>query len=1114
MGWEPRSGTRLTTSPEAVLALVTDRGRFELDPAFRFDPGSDAALLQSDAEAWFLHRWVPEALGTSAGHWFTPQASLDKLLESGGAGEVGARRVDFLFNHPGGPPFVVEVDGPEHDSTAEVDRVRDESLHAMGIDVLRVSNAEVMHGRGPVLDRIRSRCEEALTAFRPASDDENAAALVADCAIAAKVQLAVARAIGFGWLTAGAEWEIDLIGGNAVAAAGVLDALRLLVGIDVLYGGCSVPIRCAVRAAAGFTVTWALDGDGEWREVTGCGTQGENLRIAVEPKASPFHRLPCDKCPDFVIRSVCLPVEFEAEHTSGFGRRAIAPSTYEDARPALTTFLRNVFRKDRFRPMQGEAIFNALHQNDCVVLLPTGAGKSLIYQLSGLLMPGVTLVVDPLISLIEDQVEGLRIYGIDRAAPIASSLATREERTRLLTRVERGEYQFVLHSPERLQSPEFRETLRALSETSLVNLAVIDEAHCVSEWGHDFRPAYLNLSNNLRRLGADRDALPPPLLALTGTASRAVLRDMLADLGIDRDRSDALIRPESFDRAELGFEIVRTSPAEYPEAALRGVFNSLPGNFGLPRAEFFRPSGRDTASGIVFVPFVNARKYGLADAREAVRKATGVEASLYSGGRPRWFDDDAKWDLDKRENASRFRNNHVPVLVATKAFGMGIDKPNIRYTVHFGMPGSLESFYQEAGRAGRDQRRAQCTVVFSEYDPHRTDALLDPDLDLEELRARFRKADQNRQTSDDVTRAVWFHLQAFSGLDQEIDDVEHVLDEIGDLSARRRMVFPFGRRDDDRKSKEKAICRLLRLGVIDDYEVEYGRRQFVIHVERFDFDRCKKSLLEYVYAAQPAKGKLLARQAAQIDSASARASVSVFARMLILFTYDVVERSRRRMIQESVLLARQSRDDKAVRVRLLDYLQEGLGAERIDQLLGGEDIELAAWWELVDKVQTPMDAGELRGLCIRALESFPDHPGLLLVRATAESMCSDHDDMVSSQGIGAAIGFGIAKYELRQVEVEAIIDNLFDLAITRAIGLGLPLIVALLDLVDEGPDNSSFAFARTKGLTRAIELDDPRVRVATAAHGMRVMTDQLEAMIGRVTHRYEAPEVWKALTGA
>ena len=672
MGWELRPGARPTVNPESVLAALTGRAPFALDPAFGSEPGSDTALLDSDAEARFLEQWVPQTLGPSAGHWFTPQAPLDRLLGSSGVGE---RRIDFLFNHPGAPPLAIEVDGPEHDSTAQVDEARDRSLRAIGIDVLRVTNEEVYSGRGVVLDRIRRRCEEALSKFRSASVDEQAALLVIDCAVAAKVQFAVARAIQRGRLTAGQEWEIDLIGVKSVAAAGVLDTLKLLAGFDVLYGGCSVPVRCTVRADDEFAVTWFRDAYGEWCETTDAQARGENVRIVVESAASPFHRIPHEKRPDFLIRSAYVPVVFATEHTFDFGRQAIAPSTYDDARAALKTFLRNVFRKHRFRPKQGEAIFNALRQNDCVVLLPTGAGKSLIYQLAGLLMPGITLVVDPLVSLIEDQVEGLRKYGIDRAAPIASDLAESEERKRLLLRVERGEYQFVLHTPERLQSRQFRGTLRALAQTWLVNLAVIDEAHCVSDWGHDFRPPYLNLANNLRRLGADRQKQPPPLLALTGTASRVVLRDMLADLDIDRNRSDALIRPGSFDRKELRFEIFRTSPIESPEAVLREVPNVLPGRFGLPRTEFYRPSGRDTASGIVFVPTVNTWVFGLVDARKIVKSATDTQVAIYSGKAPKQLNlNRDSYEKQKRQNAREFKDNRVPVLVATKAFGMGIDK--------------------------------------------------------------------------------------------------------------------------------------------------------------------------------------------------------------------------------------------------------------------------------------------------------------------------------------------------------------------------------------------------------------------------------------------------------
>ena len=894
VGWD--SGAQLRTKPEFVLSMALEREHFVLDSTFDVDSGSDESLLGSDAEASFLKAWVPSTLGPAAGHWFTPQAPLDRLIESGGQGDgSGARRCDFLFSHPGGSSMAIEIDGPEHDAAA--DEARDESLRSVGIEVLRVTNTEVLHGRGPALDRVRVRCEEALTAFRPLTGDDRAAASLAiDCATAAKVQFAVARAVEYGWLTAGTDWEIEISGMGAPAVAGVLDALRLLAGFDALYGGCSAPAACTVRAGDQPSITW-VHTNGEWVVTAGPRTGGDHVHIVVESRLSPFHATCVDGGADFVIRPAFVPVPLATGQWFDRQRRSVAPQTYREASVPLTLFLRNVFRKRGFRPFQGEAILNALRQNDCVVLLPTGAGKSIIYQLAGLLMPGLTLVVDPIIALIEDQVEGLHAYGIDRAVPITGDIG-RVERERLLRRVERGEYLFVLHSPERLQSPQFRSALRALAECSLVNLAVIDEAHCVSEWGHDFRPAYLNLGNNLRLLGAGGTQNPPPLFALTGTASRAVLRDMLIDLGIDRGRSEALVRPHSFDRPEIHFEIAHTSPKEDPRAALRGVLHALPGKFGLPRTEFFRPAGRDTASGIVFVPTVKARTYSVRDAQGIVQDATGSEITVYSGSSP-WHksrDDSPNWKEEKRRNAAAFKTNRVPVLVATKAFGMGIDKPNIRYTVHFGMPMSLESFYQEAGRAGRDGRSAKSIVVFSEYDPSRSDRLTDPDLALDELRERFKEVDGDRKTGDDVTRALWFHLQAFGGANRELRAVDELLALIGDLSSSLRREIPYDG-DDDKKLKEKAIYQLLKLGVVHDYEVEFGEKgKFIIHAGAFDLDRCRERLVEYVRAATPGKTKAFLRRANEINPDRPREAVLALARMLVEFTYDEIERSRRRAI--------------------------------------------------------------------------------------------------------------------------------------------------------------------------------------------------------------------------
>jgi ATP-dependent DNA helicase RecQ len=232
---------------------------------------------------------------------------------------------------------------------------------------------------------------------------------------------------------------------------------------------------------------------------------------------------------------------------------------------ALRTILKFVFAKDDFRSGQLEALKEILAGRDCAVLLPTGAGKSIIYQLAGLCLPGRTIVIDPINALIEDQVEGLNRHGIDRVVSITVADTKAGRRDQLLAAVANADAHFVLVSPERLKSQAFRSALRQMASLTPVNLAVIDEAHCVSEWGHDFRTSYLGIGDTIRENTKDSQGTPPPILALTGTASRSVLRDVLFQLDIKQRTANTVIRPRTFDRPELRYRIVNSSP-EYSEA--------------------------------------------------------------------------------------------------------------------------------------------------------------------------------------------------------------------------------------------------------------------------------------------------------------------------------------------------------------------------------------------------------------------------------------------------------------------------------------------------------------------------------------------------------------------
>ena len=328
--------------------------------------------------------------------------------------------------------------------------------------------------------------------------------------------------------------------------------------------------------------------------------------------------------------------------------------------------LRRVFRLDALRPGQEKVIRSVLGHRHTLAIMPTGAGKSLCYQLPAVLMPGTTVVVSPLISLMKDQAEKLEELGVE-ARQVNSTLTTSEERE-ALAHIEDERSEFVLTTPERLATPEFLETLTS----NTIDLFVVDEAHCISQWGHDFRPAYLQLRQAIAALGS------PPVLALTATATDRVITDIATQLGID----DFHIVNTGTYRPNLRYAVVPCADEEERAAALDRLLEDVEG------------------TGIVYVPTVKLAE--LVHSRLVAQ--FGDAAGLYHG---------KLRVAARKESQERFMRGELTVMVATNAFGLGIDKPDIRFIVHYGMPGSLESYYQEAGRAGR---AAQCTLLYEKQD--------------------------------------------------------------------------------------------------------------------------------------------------------------------------------------------------------------------------------------------------------------------------------------------------------------------------------------------------------------------------------------------------------------
>jgi ATP-dependent DNA helicase RecQ len=350
----------------------------------------------------------------------------------------------------------------------------------------------------------------------------------------------------------------------------------------------------------------------------------------------------------------------------------VPPSPEAPPSPALLRALekmREVFRIRELRSGQAEIIESVLAGRDTLAIMPTGSGKSLTYQLPALVLPGPTLVVSPLLALIEDQYTKLKAAGV--AIVRIDSTRTAKERAADLAAVREGSVRLVMITPESVNSPAVQEALAGVK----FSLFCVDEAHCVSQWGHDFRPAYLGLRRAAEVLGR------PPILGLTATATPAIAADVLVQLGM----KDAKVCRVSFHRPNLAFDVRKVA----------GEADKLR-QLGKLISRLRRP-------GIVYCATVRA----VDDLYVALRHGK-IPVERYNG----------KMTTDEREKAqaSFMQPGRKVVMLATNAFGLGIDKPDIRYIIHYQMPGSPEAYVQEAGRAGRDGKPARCVLLFQPDD--------------------------------------------------------------------------------------------------------------------------------------------------------------------------------------------------------------------------------------------------------------------------------------------------------------------------------------------------------------------------------------------------------------
>ncbi|HEY8314092.1 MAG TPA: ATP-dependent DNA helicase RecQ [Candidatus Baltobacteraceae bacterium] len=370
------------------------------------------------------------------------------------------------------------------------------------------------------------------------------------------------------------------------------------------------------------------------------------------------------------------------------------PATQVGDTVDLRAALREKFGFDSFQPGQEEVVGRVIEGQDTLAILATGAGKSLTYQLPALLLDGTTVVVSPLIALMKDQLDMLRDRGVTEVVALNSTLSEDQEAA-AVARIRGGTIKVVFVTPEKLEDDAFLHILQQLH----VPLFVVDEAHCISQWGHDFRPAYLALGHVIEKLGH------PTVLALTATATPAVREDILHQLGIPA------VKPivKGFDRPNLVYDVRRAEKEADKLKILRQLFLT----------------GELEGTGIIYTATIK----NALEVQKYLHDQLDVPAAVYHS------------KLQKQDRTSvheLFMDEHIRAVVATNAFGLGIDKPNIRFVVHYDLPGSVEAYTQEAGRAGRDGLASKCILIYRMSDTRVQNYFLTGKYpDIEEVQKTF-----------------------------------------------------------------------------------------------------------------------------------------------------------------------------------------------------------------------------------------------------------------------------------------------------------------------------------------------------------------------------------------
>lgn len=854
----------------------------------------------------FYERIIPNEFGDYAfvQSLIVPEIEINEIV--GYSPEYIGQKVDFYLPQA---KLVIEIDGEQHkeEKQKQLDKKRDDYLKKEVIKTIRISTEELKSGeyKNKIEKIIKwlDRCNHLLNDYNSDSAIKNIdQEIINDKYLPTAIirfQILILELLMNGQLSLRADWSlsifIDKLFSQSVHLA-IEDLFKWLEKLYLLKNKTEIQLPKV-------NIHWTESSED-------IQSQALNIDFSLQQRytdeATYFHdkifvRADYFDCFSITAAPDDLKDWFKWNNMDHFQISTAESIDYKitkEDEKTLEFFLQNIFDKLSFRDGQFPILQNALNRNDTIGLLPTGGGKSLCYQLPCLLQPAISFVVCPIKSLMYDQKENLEQNYITRTNWITSDLEA-DQKEKVALEFEQGKYLFVWISPERFQSQSFRDKIAAINKNFSIAYAVIDEVHCLSEWGHSFRLSYLNLAKTIDRL-SPKDTKGEgtiKFLGLTATASVNVLKDIKVEFSRQKKSlEDSNIKTLSdYSRKELYFEVINGESAPKQKELIQLLDK-------LHNEESFLED-KDEKSGLIFTPNVNGSKgcYPLCNTLN-IKYPEKVE--WYAGSIPEWGKMEVKisgsamnndyeaikevknqiQELDPsftegeittivnrkdvqdiiRERHSkagrseegfilylkkipimseesfkkhkdkvqkRFKRNEFPLMVATKSFGMGIDKNNIFYTIHYGIPASVESLYQEAGRAGRwDKKKEEnknkigkCYVLFSPetYTPEENPEdfnlmhIFDQQTSIHEIKHVQAKVDK---AGKDIFTQIFLFLQGLRDIEEDLRDIVAFKNQHFKEKSIKEIYFNGIK---DQENKEKIIYRLSLLGLVEDWTNDF-----------------------------------------------------------------------------------------------------------------------------------------------------------------------------------------------------------------------------------------------------------------------------------------------------